>query len=1242
MSGTRLGPYELIEEVGKGGMATVYRAYQPGVDRFVAVKVIHRSIAGDASNLERFQREARLVTHLEHPHLLPIYDYNGVNDPPYIVMRYLESGTLKDVLDHGRLPYEEIIFMMRQIASALDYAHRRGVIHRDIKPSNIMIDAEGNAFLTDFGIARITEAGSGLTQTGFAVGTPGYMSPEQGMGLETVDGRADIYSLGVMLFQMLTGQMPYNAETPLATILKHLNDPIPRPSAIDKEIPPQVDTVIAKALAKNPEERYQTSSELVNDLSTAMNASIINTPVALRDAANKTIQVIAAKREDRKDEIEKTMSGFEASRPGQAKPTSSETPVVPGKMPDLPTLRTPTDQRSITDVLGSTQPMPSRRPTGLIIGGVVVAVLIVIAAIAIISGGNNQPTPTPPPTQAIAAVASETPSQENTDTPGRTPSGEDATQAVIVPTVNTPTPQPSDTPTNTDTPAPTDTPTKTATPQPSDTPTPATPIAEALRNIVARTGPGSQYPVLTTITADEALMIMGISEDGGWFKVQLPNGEEGWLAASAASVRTSGNLRDIPVALAPTETPTDTPTATDTATDTPTNTPTDTATPTDTPTDTPTATPTPTATATPTATPTPTSTPTDTPTATITPTSTPDATSTPIPSPTPIPAGRLPYVADFEGGGNTTQGWDYDPAIWQVVAEGGDSVLIGQGSMQQPLVVLGLERPEWLDNTASDLVINFSVNLDPQSGGARLIFRCADAGGCPGGYEVLEIFPGLLSLKRNAPAPNLFDRQSERILKSTSAPIQGNQWHNLTVWADGSRIFVYLDRQLIISSEDLILPQLGAGAILLQTNSQNRPVRWDNFIFQRAETASDHFQSAGLPPTWQTTNTTSTTIGQESNSNQYIQMEGDVTLTPNLLPIRDITLACRIWVEQGGYKLTIRHNTGGSLLMDMVGGNMTITHLDGAGSVVTQHQLNNFYNRNRWEDVNISFIGDRLVIYRDGQSRFEETIPNSPAAGDIIFQTQRDDILRIDDCLFTETAATRNAGARFAVALQQEVLARDFRELRSDLTEDFADPFRTDAWWVDGRNAPGQYMDDPASAGHQKFLRMTHENQSTWRLFRDNIGVAMFGAGTDTRNFTDTTDLYVTVDVRFPESAGTAWLGMRTAPTITGAGLNGYRVELTRNPDGTTGIVIRYFSSGEQAVYFEGLVPGIDPANPPEWIPLLAITYQDKLAFFANGQFILALENAATLGGTLALGVENGTTADFDSLIIRDTSPHGE
>src|SRR5258706_9979801 len=144
-------------------MATVFRAYQPNVDRFVAVKVIHRAVALDTHSLDRFTREARLVARLEHPHILPVYDYNGLNDPPYIVMRYLPTGTLKDILERDQLPYEEVAYLLSQISSALDYAHRQGVVHRDIKPSNIMVDGDGNAFLTDFGIARMVEGGDGLT-----------------------------------------------------------------------------------------------------------------------------------------------------------------------------------------------------------------------------------------------------------------------------------------------------------------------------------------------------------------------------------------------------------------------------------------------------------------------------------------------------------------------------------------------------------------------------------------------------------------------------------------------------------------------------------------------------------------------------------------------------------------------------------------------------------------------------------------------------------------------------------------------------------------------------------------------------------------------------------------------------------------------------------------------------------------------------------------------------------------------
>src|SRR5258707_587829 len=289
MIGSKLGPYEIIEEIGRGGMATVYRAYQPNVDRFVAVKVIHRSVSLDSKSLDRFTREARLVAKLEHPHILPVYDYNGLSDPPYIVMRYLPTGTLKDILERAQLPFPEVGYLMSQIGSALDYAHRQGVVHRDIKPSNIMVDADGNAFLTDFGIARIVEGAEGLTASGMAIGTPGYMAPEQGLGT-AIDGRADIYALGVMIYEMLVGRVPYSAETPMAVILKHINDPVPEPSFANPNLPPGVDRVIQRSMAKKPEDRYATANELARALTLSLDTSIDMTPIRLQAVASQTMQ----------------------------------------------------------------------------------------------------------------------------------------------------------------------------------------------------------------------------------------------------------------------------------------------------------------------------------------------------------------------------------------------------------------------------------------------------------------------------------------------------------------------------------------------------------------------------------------------------------------------------------------------------------------------------------------------------------------------------------------------------------------------------------------------------------------------------------------------------------------------------------------------------------------------------------------------------------------------------------------
>src|SRR5215471_6045471 len=177
MIGKKLRAYKITEEIGSGGMATVYRAYQPSMDRHVAIKVIRSSILHEPTLKERFRREARLIARLEHPHLLPVYDFDGDHEPPYIVMRYLEGGTLKQVMEHGHLPHDEMLYLLGQVAAALDYAHRQGVIHRDLKPSNVMIDREGNAFVTDFGIARSasTPGQENLTDPGNLVGTPAYM-----------------------------------------------------------------------------------------------------------------------------------------------------------------------------------------------------------------------------------------------------------------------------------------------------------------------------------------------------------------------------------------------------------------------------------------------------------------------------------------------------------------------------------------------------------------------------------------------------------------------------------------------------------------------------------------------------------------------------------------------------------------------------------------------------------------------------------------------------------------------------------------------------------------------------------------------------------------------------------------------------------------------------------------------------------------------------------------------------------
>ncbi len=354
LTGKQLGPYQIIAPLGAGGMASVFKAYQPSMEREVAIKVLPRQYSSSQEFTARFKQEARLLARLQHPHILPVFDSGTDDGYSYIVMPAITGGSLKDLMTGTPMQLARAAKIVSQVGDALDYAHAIGLVHRDVKPSNVLLDDRGNALLMDFGIARMVEATTRLTQAGGVIGTPAYMSPEQSTG-QSVDARSDIYALGIVLFELVTGRVPYHAETPLAVLFKHVNDPLPMPRSLNPSISEALERVILKALAKHPQDRYQKMSEFVAALQQAV-------PITGTHAQADPRPDHAA------DVVTQVLPDSASSAPRPAPPTANPQPAT----------RTDQTQRG-------------RSPLWLVLGGASLAVILACVALAVFALRNLAP-----------------------------------------------------------------------------------------------------------------------------------------------------------------------------------------------------------------------------------------------------------------------------------------------------------------------------------------------------------------------------------------------------------------------------------------------------------------------------------------------------------------------------------------------------------------------------------------------------------------------------------------------------------------------------------------------------------------------------------------------------------------------------------------------------------------------------------------------------------------------------------
>jgi serine/threonine-protein kinase len=550
--GQSIGKYRVVAQLGRGGMAEVYKAYQPGLDRYVAIKLLHGHLADDEDFISRFEREAAAVARLRHPSIVQVYDFDRIGHRHYMVMEFVDGPTLKAELkersEKGQLfTLAETIRIFGSLANAVDYAHTRRMVHRDLKPANIMFTTEGQPVLTDFGIARMM-GDSHITVTGQVMGTPAYMSPEQGQG-ERGNEQSDIYSLGVVLYEMMTGRVPFEADTPYAIIMKHIGEPLPPPTSININIPLAVEEVIIKALSKDIRDRYQTAGGMARALRNAAGMAPEKTPAIVPVA---TIAPKPRIREIPPEQLADTQTEQEHT------PTDALTPIAP--IPATATAPQP-PVPSETSTARTATPAPAGRlpllPLALGAGGVIIFALVVLAIVGtrFLSGidlkvqsidATQTATATVLAVQVVdtpTSTRSATPTSTFTPLPPPTQRTVDATPTSR-PATNTPTPLP---PADTPSPTPTTPAPPTPTPVAVASPTPAMPTATstipapALAGKLAFSLPqGTSYKVYVVEVGPtppaELYASIGnarqpaLSQDGEWL---LVNGTGGGIDAIA-------------------------------------------------------------------------------------------------------------------------------------------------------------------------------------------------------------------------------------------------------------------------------------------------------------------------------------------------------------------------------------------------------------------------------------------------------------------------------------------------------------------------------------------------------------------------------------------------------------------------------------------------------------------------------------------------------------------------------------